>query len=1639
MGVEEQQAAAPEALPRIRVPIPAARDLRALKINFNDLRRSAGSYVLARRALRKAEDDQTSRRMRRLEAERRVDPQKRELANIVRMSTMIGGPSLCNIHEAFAKHKKNELLLDNKPPPPKQQQQIAAENKTLAPIVRQRAMTPEERERRTQILELAASRSRDAAARALVKEERRIREVFIAADQQSSGTIDRLQFRSALSSLGFVLETSKERPAGAIVLARATEEEWWDVATRSSHSPLAEIWDVTLVVKRVCDAFEANRASRERERESCERLAMLAEEAAEWEKREHHLMHAEDLRTNEALRARLFWGNKLPPPFDPVPRPLAPAPPPWRVDGATGRPCEPPALRACAATARSHRAFFTHAYVCNEEGIEDAPAALCLTLHLQLGLTSLRLPRNKLRAVSTPGFNPQLTCRTFKMLTELNCSRNQIAELPFDIGLCDKLARVDLQNNALHALPASFVRIESLVDLNLRHNNFSELPDDICSLKSLQTLNVADNLLVRVPSTLPRLYELRALHLSGNGLTSLAVLPPLYEVANTRVEGADAWQARVEPVSRHAYFVNLETRMIQRLLPAVLGRSRARRKAADKLEKEMEGEEEDKNNDDAEGVVAEVGSERYNRQRQRLAHRGVHEWSFEWSESENKNLYSNAVTGEIVALMPEALDTWAKLQKLTELRLDRNRLRDLPDGLTRLASLATLVARENYIRTLPENFGRLKKLKVLNVAENELSTLPESMSELSTTLELLVIQANRFEKLPAFLGRLGGLKKLRAGHNSLTTLPYELGFAESLEELQVYDNPLDADWYANINDLPKLKWQCRQKFWSIQNGVLPTVETTHVSICDEVVESTPAHKVRIDALVDSARSAGTLELQLQGVREIPGAVVERGKTRDKDEWFHPKLEGMHTLKLNMNAFETGVPLITKSLGRLRVLWLKECSLTRLDENVDHLQGLLELDLEGNQIYELPRTFTRLRRLERLNLAKNRLQALPADIGQCAALERLDLAMNRVERLPEESFTKLKNLTELSLASNALFTLPVLSPGLSKLTKLNVDANDLRALPARLGELPLASLRASHNRLEWLSPDIFGPRTTSTLEYLGIASNNLLELPSCVPGCSRLKSLQVEYNPLRNPPPELVSQGMAVLQQYCELRDARIEAFEQLLADYDLEFDSGHLAPEAYNVLTGRTGFLTPDDLAAFDKAVDAYLNGPYYTNPSTDVEIVERVDRVRHEREHVFYNAMLQALINVLRDQLDVKNNNNATTTTTGGGRGNNSYAQNNNNRLFGCGVLIETTRPWGRKGSEVGAYALSLDALVSPSGARQFVREPRPPLFELVKRRLPASIFDYTLEVLKDAITKYEGPYGTVAQLDKVEYERCECVDERGRTKGHAKCVLPSVVVVKTIYTVGEAQRRVQEEDAIRAAWVKTCEAIDGALETTKLGKLMARQEMFRRQRDQGHIIQSLRRVVQDKQKLVKRAVEYYQAAIHRKQSFEDGGAYHFHRLETNAEAQNLVASATAELEARKQELKDTERELSEVKALGKIKKELQLQRIALDLKQKYCVLEYEKIVDANRRRAFENEWRRPWDGDEGADYKAWYMKNTASLHAGLGPWTLPRWVAKLLPVQKEEDEDVGKEEVFDYDWVGTDNMDLFANDMYSAFEDEQ
>lgn len=137
----------------------------------------------------------------------------------------------------------------------------------------------------------------------------------------------------------------------------------------------------------------------------------------------------------------------------------------------------------------------------------------------------------------------------------------------------------------------------------------------------------------------------------------------------------------------------------------------------------------------------------------------------------------------------------------------------------------------------------------------------------------------------------------------------------------------------------------------------------------------------------------------------------------------------------------------------------------------------------------------------------------------------------------------------------------------------------------------------------------------------------------------LDDMKIEYNPMRSPPMELVQEGMQTVMQYCRIRASRINELAELLEDVGFETNENNYKPEANNVLTGETGFLTPDDLREFDDAVNSFLNGKYYLYPAPAIEMRDKIDDLRYERETVFYHMILEAMLRVIQEEIKVRQN----------------------------------------------------------------------------------------------------------------------------------------------------------------------------------------------------------------------------------------------------------------------------------------------------------------------------------------------------------------------------------------------------------------
>ncbi|KAJ8671591.1 hypothetical protein QAD02_002850 [Eretmocerus hayati] len=83
--------------------------------------------------------------------------------------------------------------------------------------------------------------------------------------------------------------------------------------------------------------------------------------------------------------------------------------------------------------------------------------------------------------------------------------------------------------------------------------------------------------------------------------------------------------------------------------------------------------------------------------------------------------------------------------QFTHIRLEKNFLTALPNGLTTLIGITRIEVQENFLEELPHDIGSLVELKHLNVASNKLMTLPVSMGELKK-LKYLNVRGNPLQE-----------------------------------------------------------------------------------------------------------------------------------------------------------------------------------------------------------------------------------------------------------------------------------------------------------------------------------------------------------------------------------------------------------------------------------------------------------------------------------------------------------------------------------------------------------------------------------------------------------------------------------------------------------------------------------------------------------------------------------------------------------------------------------------------------------------------------------------------------------------------------------------------------------------------------
>ena len=340
-------------------------------------------------------------------------------------------------------------------------------------------------------------------------------------------------------------------------------------------------------------------------------------------------------------------------------------------------------------------------------------------------------------------------------LQTLDLSHNRFTTIPSSLGQLSRLQSLDISQNILTEIPESLGNLSNLITLNLSNNRIAKLPETIGQLNNLQSLDVSQNILNEIPESLGNLNHLITLDVSNNLLVTLP--ESLGELTQIRTLNL-AQNKLTELPESLGNLENLQTiNLIDNQLTALP-------KSFSKFSQ-----------------LKIDFSENYELGRTTLG---------------QLNIFVNGNPQHILLFVT------TQFAQLLSLQFSNSQLRDLTNHIGQLAQLQSLILNNNQLTILPESLGHLTKLRTLDLQANQLTILPESIGQL-TQLQSLNLNDNKLKVLPESIGNLKLLRRISIQKNQLVDLPVSLSEIDSLEELDLgtrysyyrasTDNPLNPE------------------------------------------------------------------------------------------------------------------------------------------------------------------------------------------------------------------------------------------------------------------------------------------------------------------------------------------------------------------------------------------------------------------------------------------------------------------------------------------------------------------------------------------------------------------------------------------------------------------------------------------------------------------------------------------------------------------------------------------------------------------------------------------------------------------------------------------------------------------------------
>lgn len=305
-----------------------------------------------------------------------------------------------------------------------------------------------------------------------------------------------------------------------------------------------------------------------------------------------------------------------------------------------------------------------------------------------------------------------------------------------------------------------------------------------------------------------------------------------------------------------------------------------------------------------------------------------------------------------------------------------------------------------------------------------------------------------------------------------------------------------------------------------------------------------------------------------------------------------QLEELHLLGNHFEAF----PLPICRLCKVEKLYMDNCTLTKIPQEIQNLSSLVVVDFSYNSLGNtgsFPDEFFNLPNLKDLYLIDCQLMELPPAVGNLKSLEGLRLGKNNLSKLPEELY----NLTNLR--------------------KLSAERNQISELSPRLGQLcNLKLLLIMENTLVTLPDEI---KNLESCKHINVFDNKLTCIPRSIIEMPVLDSLIVDGNSnLRRPPIDVCKRGLSSIRGYFESLEAvDTQAVHSQRLKVMLLGEAGAGKSSLAYALVNATALTFPDGQAHSTVGVDFYTWRPVPNG--IEFHIADFAGQRRYQLTHPFF------------------------------------------------------------------------------------------------------------------------------------------------------------------------------------------------------------------------------------------------------------------------------------------------------------------------------------------------------------------------------------------------------------------------------------